>query len=70
MEADGLETESVSIERAVKILDHLLHIADGGRAMVMGQYEVTTILALLMDKPYRVSVMSRLDDFEHVNEEE
>lgn len=70
METDGLETESECIERAVDLLDHLLYIADGGRAMVVGEYEATTILALLIDKSYRVDVMSRLDEFEQVNEEE
>jgi hypothetical protein len=70
MDTNGLETESKSIERAVDLLDHLLYIADGGRAMVVGQYEASTILALLMDKPYRVDVMSRLDDFVDINREE
>lgn len=70
MEANGLETESESIERVVDFLDHLLYIADGGRAMVVGQYEASTILALLMDKQYRVAVMSRLDDLVDINSEE
>ncbi len=66
MDLDGNETETESIERAVQLLDSLLYIADGGRRMHIGEYEATTILALLMDKSYRVKVTSRLDDFAEV----
>lgn len=66
MNSDGNETETESIERAVQLLDDLLYIADGGRSMVVGEYEATTILALLMDQSYRVKVTSRLDDFAEV----
>lgn len=63
MGSGELETESESIERAVDLLDRLLVTVDGGRGVGIGQYEASTILALLMDKAYRVSVMSRLEDF-------
>jgi|688.fasta_scaffold2127908_1 hypothetical protein len=66
MDSDGNETEADSIERAVQLLDNLLYIADGGRSMAVGEYEATTILALLMNKSYRVKVTSRLDDFDEV----
>lgn len=66
METGGLETEAESIERAVDLLDRLLSTADGGRNVGIGQYEASTILALLMDKVYRAKVMSRLDDFAHM----
>jgi len=36
----------------------------GGRGVGCGEYEASTILALLMNKEYRISVMSRLDDFD------
>ena len=51
---DGLETEAESIERAVELLDQLVYIADGGRGVTLGEYGATTILALLMDRSYRV----------------
>ncbi len=66
MNLDGNETQTESIERAVQLLESLLYIADGGRRMYLGEYEATTILALLMDKSYRVKVTSRLDDFAEV----
>lgn len=66
MDRDDLETESESVERAVDLLDQLLAAADGGPGVTLGQYEASTILALLTDKPYRVEVMSRLDDFANV----
>jgi len=70
MEFGETETESESIERAVDLLDRLLATADGGRDVAVGEYEATTILALLMDKSYRVEVMSRLDDFAYIDSEE
>lgn len=70
MENLELEPESESIERAVELLDHLLIVADGGRGVVMEQYEATTILALLIDKPYRVKVMSRFDIFAQAGAED
>jgi len=70
MELGETETESESIQRAVDLLDRLLTTADGGQDLSVGEYEATTILALLMDKSYRVLVMSRLDDFTYINSEE
>jgi len=67
MEDDDLETEAQSIDRAVDLLDRLLCTADGDRGFVVGEYAASTIIALLTDKKYRISVMSRLDDFEHFN---
>lgn len=69
MESGALESESQSIDRAVDLLDHLLEIADGGRGMVVEQYEASTILALLMDKRYRNEAMSQLNDFVYVSEQ-
>lgn len=63
MESEGLETESDSLERAVDLVDRLLATVDGGPSVSMGTYEASTILALLMDKAYRINVMSRLDEF-------
>lgn len=63
MESDGLETDSDSLERAVDLLDRLLATVDGGPSVSLGMYEASTILALLMDKAYRLSVMSRLGEF-------
>lgn len=63
MESEGPETESDSLERAVDLLDRMLATADGGPSVSLGTYEASTILALLMDKAYRVNVMSRLDEF-------
>jgi hypothetical protein len=67
MDREDLETESESVERAVDLLDRLFAAADGGRSVSLGQYEASTILALLTDKPYRVEVMSRLEDFAAVD---
>lgn len=67
MDREDLETESESVERAVDLLDQLSATADGGRDVLLGQYEASTILALLMDEPYRAEVMSRLDDFANVD---
>jgi len=69
MEFGETETASESIERAVDLLDRLLATADGGPDVAVGEYEATTILALLMDKSYRVKVMSRLDDFVYIDSE-
>lgn len=63
MESEVLETESGSFQRAVDLLDRLLATADGGPGVSLGMYEASTILALLMDKVYRVNAMSRLDEF-------
>jgi hypothetical protein len=63
------ETEPECIERAVDLLDQLLRTADGGYGITLGQYGATTILALLMDRSYRLEVMSRLDDFACVDSE-
>lgn len=63
MDNIDLETSDESVERAVELLDCLLAAADGGDSVTCGQYEASTIIALLADRSYRVEVMSKLDDF-------
>ena len=57
------------IEYAVDLLDRLLEAADGGRDVCVGDYGASTILALLMDKKYRRTVMSKLDDFDGIDDD-
>lgn len=63
MNTDDQVLAEREIESAVDLLDQLLQTTDGGREVVLGQYEASTILALLMDKMYREIVMLRLHDF-------
>ena len=70
MENDGLETEEQSIVNAVDLLDRLLFVADGDSPISIGQYDASTMIALLMDKPYRVEVMSRLPDFDNADSDD
>jgi hypothetical protein len=59
MSRGELESERESLERAVELLERLAHAADGGRAASIGQYEASTLLALLEDERYRAKVMVR-----------
>lgn len=63
MENSDLESADESLEQAVNLIDRLLTVADGGDAFELGQYEASTIIALLTDKPYRIEVMSHVDGF-------
>ncbi len=67
MDSEQLETQEVSIERALDLLDRLLATADGGRSISIGQYDASAVLALLTDKSYRIKVLSRLDDFSNTD---
>jgi hypothetical protein len=60
-----VEDETDEVEYAIELLDRLLEAADGGRNVHMGSYGASTILALLMDRDYRIAVMSELDDFQN-----
>jgi len=56
-----LESKDESIERAVDLVDRLLITADGGPDVILGEYDASTIIALLSDSRYRIEVMSLLD---------
>jgi hypothetical protein len=61
MENSGLESKSDSIDHAAKLIDRLLNTSDGGQRIIVGQYEASTIVALLTDSLYRADVMSRVE---------
>ncbi len=58
-----------NVQDAAELLDRLLEAADGGRAVCMGSYDASTILALLMDKEYRRTAMAQLADFDDLDDE-
>lgn len=60
MTLKNIETQSQSVKRAAQLLEDILTIADGGRGMVVEQYEASTILAMLIDQEYRNEVMLEL----------
>ena len=59
-----MDDESDEVDYAVELLDRLFETADGGRHVDLDSYGASTILGLLMDKKYRVDVMSKLTDFD------
>ena len=60
-----MDDDTDEVEYAVDLLDRLLETADGGRHVDLGPYGASTILGLLINRDYRVMVMSRLDDFQY-----
>lgn len=64
MDANGLESHEESVERAGELVERLLVAADGGPGVGVGQYEASTILALLTDELYRNTVLRRVEGFE------
>jgi hypothetical protein len=63
MEIEERRIRARQAKAAVELLNRLLETADGGQCVAIGQFEASTLLALLTRKSYRISIMSRLDDF-------
>lgn len=61
MQSHELESELESVVRATDLLERLEEAADGGPIVQVGQYEASTLLALLTNKKYRTHAMSHLD---------
>jgi hypothetical protein len=66
MDAEDRSLYEQETTSAASLLDAVLVVAHGGQEVVVGQFEASTILALLIDGAYRSDVMSRLDDFNGV----
>ena len=62
-----MDANDKEVQDAVELLDRLLETADGGRGVSMGEYEASTMLALLMDKEYRRTTLSQLSNFDEID---
>lgn len=61
MDESRLDSQSSEDLDTVRLLDQLLEAVDGGRRVVVGQYEASIILALLGDHGYSDRMMRAVE---------
>jgi hypothetical protein len=52
---------------AAQLVDRLLEAADGGRKVLLGQYEASILLALLGDQSYTAKIMRAVEELERLD---